>query len=192
MKSLRSLVLVSALMFGSAAFADPVFIDFETLPDGAPTQWGDLIGDSYAPWGVIFDSIGVNDMPEFRDGYQADGMFAGTFHASYPPGANIIADLTVPVHTVSVDVTTAIPGTITMLAKDATGGVIGSAESDVGGFWETLSLATDTPIASLEWWPSEQNYIVGVDNLFCDIPEPTSFSLLVVAGLLVARRRKAT
>jgi hypothetical protein len=85
-----------------------VFIDFETLPDGSPTQWDDLIGDSYAPWGVTFGSVGVNDMPRFRDGYNADGMFANTTHASYPPGFNIIADLTVPVYTVSADVMSSI------------------------------------------------------------------------------------
>jgi hypothetical protein len=194
MKTSHNLVLMSVLTLGSAALATPVFIDFEALPDGSfPTEF-DPVAESYADWGVSFWEIDLGPgQPTFRSGYGGDGLWAGAFQCGgYPPGFNIVADFTVPVYMVSADVSSAYDVTVTMEAKDAAGMVIGSVTSGGGpSFWKgTLSLETDTPIASLEWWPSLMQSGVGVDNLFYEVPAPATLSLLALSGVLSARRRR--
>ena len=171
MQSFKMTCLVTVCLLVTQAGvsrAQSVFIDFETLPDGSPTTPGEFIGDAYAEWGIIFGAEGVDDMPDFWIGYNSEGVFAWSHHCTYPPGFNIIADFTVSTYTITTDVMSAVGYTVTMIAKDADGNTIGSIESDPipPGFWGgPLSLTTDVPIASVEWWPSAQNASVGVDNL---------------------------
>ena len=93
---------------------------------------------------------------------------AGTRARAPPAGFNIIADIGVPAYSVAVDVMTAAGATVTMTARDSAGGVIATCTSGPAPatFWiGTLTLETGVPIASLEWWPSVQTAVVGIDNL---------------------------
>ena len=166
--------VISAFLGGiflvTAAASGDVFIDFETLPDGSPAASGNPVADSYVQWGVSFSEIGLGPAePQFWNGYHADGLFASTrTNGGYPPGFNIKAEFDLLVFRISVDVMTAANHTVTMLAKDAYGTVIGTAVSEPAPstFWAgRLSITTDTPIATVEWWPSAQTAAVGIDNL---------------------------
>jgi hypothetical protein len=155
-------------IFAATVCVAGVTIDFETLPSGNPSPVGDPIADSYASWGVTFWSDGSLIDPRFKTGYNGQGVFCWVGRTSYPPGFNIMADFSVNVLTVSADVMTAAGYTVTMVAKDANGVVIDSVESGPAPpeFWVgTLTVTTNTPIASVEWWPSAQNASVGIDNL---------------------------
>ncbi len=176
-----------------ASSANAGVIDFEHLPSGASPTVGSLVADSYAEWGVTFRSVGVSDMPCFSDSYSSDGLAAHTLSCVYPPGFNIVADFSIPVNSIRVDLAGPVGWHVTMIAKDSTGAVIASVVSDpTQDFWvRGVSLSTTTPIASVEWWPQASPGIVGIDNLFFT-PEPATLSLLALGGLaMLARRRRA-
>jgi len=163
-------------------------IDFETLPDGMPPDEFTSISDSYASWGVSFWEMEYGaGQPKFAAGYGADGFFAGSFACGgYPPGFNIVADLSVPVYTVSADVDSAFGVAVTMLAKSADGTVLGSATSEsLPQFWKgNLSVTAATPIASVKWWPAYDHSGVGVDNLFFDVPEPGTLAMAMLMTII--------
>ncbi len=158
----------------------------------------------------VFDGMGVqfarwlsNDRKESLYHYcGADGQGSlRSNRCSYPPGFNIVADFDEPVFGVSVDVTTAAGRTVTMLAKDADGHVVASATSGTlpgtYDFAETLRLISADPITSIEWWPSEENCSVGIDNLDIvtvpgrePLPEPSTAALLSVLAVASLRRRR--
>ena len=149
-----------------------VFIDFETLPDGRPLPTG-TITDAYAAWGVHFSTI-RNDGSGAPTLTAAGGnQFAKVYSCTYPPGFNIAADFDMPVFEISADVSSAAGQTVTMVAKDSSGVVIGSVESAVvpavGVFVDPVEIQTDTPIASVEWWPSLYNASVMVDDIYLTI-----------------------
>jgi len=151
-------------------------MDFETLPDGSEPVHPRVYKD-YAAWGVYFRSIssaGRSPMPSRRT--YNDNSYVKISSCSYPPGFNIVADFQMPVYGVRADVTCAEGRTVTMVAKDADGNVLGSIVSDpVPGyrmFVDRVELNSQTPIASMEWWPSEERASVGVDNLVVFVTGP--------------------
>jgi len=162
-----------------AAWSSSVTIDFDHLPDGSPTGWG-LIADDYAQWGVHFRSIGVSDMPKYYSMYH-DSKYAITLGCSYPPGHNIVADFDTPVYGISVKVSSAAGVTITMVAKDPDGSVIDCVVSPpmpaAYTFVGPIELNTDVPIASVEWWPSNDRAMVGLDDMRITVAQDASVTV---------------
>ncbi len=146
-----------------------VLIDFEHLPDGSATGSGP-IGDDYAEWGVRFQTVGVDTSksPEYSR-FLHDSTYANCGACSYPPGFNIVADFDVPVYGVSAYVTSAAGGIVTMIAKNDLGELVDSvASSPISEgytFVGPLEITSDTPIASVEWWPSRSHFGVGLDDV---------------------------
>lgn len=146
-----------------------VIVDFEHLPDGSPTSAGP-IGDDYAEWGIHFRSIGVDlsKSPTYCSTSPGDTYaYAGT--CSYPTGFNIVASFDMPVYAVSAYVDAATGETVKMVAKDANGVILDSVVSPpvpkAAAFVGPVELTSDTPIASVEWWPSSVTSGVAVDDL---------------------------
>ena len=152
---------------------EDVLIDFDHFPDGSESTGRRNLALDYAVWGVRFRSIADHNPPGVRE--VEGNLYAHDSSCTYPTGFNIVADFDMPVYGVSAEVSAAAGRTVTMIAKDADGATIGSVESDpmpapftlVG----PLELTTDAPIAWVEWWPSETNSGIGIDNLYVDVPE---------------------
>ena len=144
------------------------FIDFEGAPTGPGRPRGP-IGATFADWGVIFYSIGVPRAPYFYyNAYGNDGGYASHYFTTYPPGFNIVADFVNPLFAITSDVSCAAGITVTMIAKDNKGNVLASVTSQPAPqtFWTgPISIRSEVPIASVEWWPSIPNSGVGIDNL---------------------------
>jgi len=164
---------------------ETVTIDFDSLPDGSPTVAGTTIGDSYAEWGVHFS--GVSDIVVFGDAdpvIHVYSRYAKATQCTYPPGFNIVADFDVPVYGISVYVRSAKGETITMTAKDDTGTVIGSVVSAPMPAAYTLIgplvLNTSVPIATVEWWPSNDHAMVALDDLTFDFTAGEEYEELVL------------
>jgi hypothetical protein len=169
------------------------FLDFdEPLAIGSSYHFV----EEYWPLGVHFRNatghpVGV---------YEKNGNnYVTSNSTTYPTGFNVIADFDMPVYGATVDVSVGGNGNrVTMIAKDANGQVISSVTSppvpSYNDFLGPLSIASDTPIASLEWWPSNVQAGVMIDNLHVIIPEPAStLSLTLGAALFFLRRsRRAT
>ena len=168
-------------------------IDFEHLPDGRelPTMGG--FADEYAAWGVHFGKIKSNGIGDIAIHANGDNQYAEVSSTSYPPGFNIIAQFDMPVYGVSAEVTSAEGSIVTMVAKDSNGQIIDSVVSDaistVGEFVGSIQLQSQTPIASVEWWPSEQNFSVSVDNIYLTIPEPATLAMLAIGSAAMLRRK---
>ena len=172
-----------------------VLIDFEHLPDGRALPKMGQFDDEYAAWGVHFGmtrSRGMTDIAVHGKGGNQHAAAVGG--CSYPTGFNIIAEFDMPVYGVSAEVTSAAGMTVTMVAKDSNGEIIGSVVSDtvpaVKEFVGGVDFRSDTPIASVEWWPSQANAAVMVDNVYLTIPEPATLSLLAFGGLSLIRRKR--
>jgi hypothetical protein len=199
MKRATVALFLAALLWAGVAPAQAGIVTFDTLPGGGPPTAGNLVGASFAPWGVTFSSYGVSDMPIFEElayGGTSGDFFAVSLHAAYPTWCNIVADFSAPVSgPVSVDVMTAAGRSVTMLVFDANGTQIGSVTSlsAPATFWAgNLSFSSATPIARLEWWSSDQFAAVGIDNLTFGVPDLGSTLLLLgtaLAGLGAATRR---
>ena len=169
-------------------------IDFEHLPDGRDLV--NSLGDEYAAWGVHFHEArsGLPEAGRVSVHRSDDNQYAAAVSCTYPPGFNIVADFDMSVHGISADVSSAAGMTVTMVAKDADGEIIASVESDVIAAYQefvTVSLdgvTKDRPIASVEWYASQENAAVFVDNIHLSLPEPATLALLVPAGLVMLRR----
>ncbi len=170
-----------------------VLIDFEHVPDGGALPTG-YLADQYAAWGVHFGEMVRGGMDDITVHAEGDNQFAAAVSGTYPPGFNIVAQFDMPVYGVSADVTSAVGMTITMVAKDSNGQIIDSVVSDlvpaVKEFVGPIELQSQTPIASVEWWPSAQNAAVMVDNIYLTIPEPATLSVLALGGFALIRRRR--
>ncbi len=170
-----------------------VLIDFEYLPDGRALPVMGNFDDEYAAWGVHFGEIQSDGIDDIAVHAEDDNQFAYVGSTGYPPGFNIIAEFDMPVYGVSADVTSSVGTTITMVVKDSNGQIIDSVISDavpaLREFVGTIELHSQTPIASVEWWPSAQNASVMVDNIYLTIPEPATLSLLAFGGLALIRRK---
>ncbi len=170
---------------------DAVWIDFDTLPDGSPNSGSVAPELAYEAWGVIFTKIG-----EGRVSFaESDGnVFVANGSTSYPPGFNIVANLSEPVYHASVHVSTALGLTVTMMALDENGALLDSVTSPAiesfGGFIGPIELWSDQPIARLEWWPSQENASVRIDDLHLETPEPSSLLGLSIGTLLLVRLRR--
>ncbi len=146
-----------------------LLIDFDYYPDGDKAETTGNLLEQYAPWGVHFRTISNNNKrsPSVQSGN--DNQYAKVSSTTYPPGFNIVADFDMPIYSVEVDVSSAVGRTVTMIAKDSDGAIIDSVVSasvpDVSNWFDLLQLDTTTPIASVEWWPSEQNASIWIDNL---------------------------
>ena len=167
-------------------------------PGGDQANTSGISMDQYSPWGVHFRTISENNSwPSVR--LANNNQYAQVYSTTYPPGFNMVADFDMPVYSIEVDVSSAVGMTVTMIAKDSSGVIIDSVVSasvpDVSNWFELLQLDTTTPIASVEWWPSEQNASVWIDNLHVlstPIPEPSTLSMLLALGSLALlwRRRR--
>ncbi len=168
--------------FGSVTYFDVIVppmpqedfvIDFEHFPSGAPSEPAGL-ADVYAPWGVRFSSLGVSHAPALR--VSPDNAYADVRSCTYPPGHNIVADFDMPVYSVAADISSAVDMTVTMVARDSGGRVIGSVTSppvpEHGGFVGPIELVATTPIASVEWWPSDDSAGVMIDDLHIGLFQP--------------------
>ncbi len=171
-----------------------VLIDFKHLPDGRALPKTGHLADEYAAWGVHFRKATSGEMDNIAVYEKGGNQYAAAVSCTYPPGFNIIATFDMPVHGVSADVSSAAGMTITMVAKDSDGQIIDSVVSDVvseaGEFVGAIELLSETPIASVEWWPSQQNAAVYVDDIHVMVPEPATLSLLTLGGLALLRRRR--
>ncbi|HEX2973063.1 MAG TPA: PEP-CTERM sorting domain-containing protein [Tepidisphaeraceae bacterium] len=163
-------------------------IDFDTVPGtSTAAQWL----EEYWPSGVHFRSVD-DDMPVIN---REDGRsFASVYSCSYPTGFNIAADFDMPVYGATVDVSTATGCSVTLLAKDGNGQILDSITSPLVTEYKEfsqLSVHSDQPIASLEWWPSQNNATVLIDNLYLVVPEPGTMTILAMGGALLAGRRRS-
>jgi hypothetical protein len=161
-------------------------IDFDKAPGrDAPVQ----STTEYWPLGVRFRSEstpGTTRRPVIQNGHLQINS------TTYPPGFNIAADFDMNIHGASADVSAATGVQITMIAKDKDGLVLDTAISDpvpeLGSF-VPVSVISKSPIATIEWWPSNQQSTVMLDNLAIAMPEPTTAVLLGFGLLMLARRR---
>ena len=151
-----------------------VFLDFEHYPDGTPTLGEG--GISHGLWDSAFLRSGV------RFGSEGGGLnlratpmgFISTRRqGSSPQGFNITADFDMPVYGVSAEVGSAGGESVTMVAYDAAGEVLGSVTSepvlDYPNAVGRLSFDSDTPIAAVQWTPSRIDAAVTVDDLFLNV-----------------------
>jgi hypothetical protein len=160
-------------------------IDFDKAPGGdAPVQ----SITEYWPLGVHFRSQSTANPP------RRPGIYDGVLKinsTTYPPGFNIAADFDMSIHGASADVSAATGVQITMIAKDKDGIVLDTAVSDpvpsLGSF-VPVSVISKSPIATIEWWPSNQQSTVMLDNLAIEMPEPGGIAMIVLAGAVLARR----
>lgn len=191
-------ICLGALLLGMVGALQPVLaapgttiIDFETLPGGGSVPLNDTIGTNYSSLGVSFRSIGAAGWPKFSR-FQVPSTYAFVGSTTYPPGHNLIADFSVLVYEVSANVTSAAGVEVTMEARDSGGAVIASTTSAPApapyNFSRRVYLATQTPIASVEWWPSVPQSGIGIDNLSItgDLPV-TEIALTSASPATVAR-----
>ena len=200
MKRRQAIVVLAAVMglvAAAGSAAGDVTLGFETLPGGSPPGIGDPVADAYAVWGATtFSSEGVTGQPQFVNGYPGAVTFAASTSCTYPPGNNMAVEFVPGVRYVSARVMTGWGQTVTMTALDSAGGGLGSTTSAPApeDLWiGTLSLGfAGADIASVEWWPSMQSVMVGVDDLaYGPVPEPATLALLGLgAAALAARRRR--
>jgi len=171
--------------------AESFTVDFDTLP-GTNTPVQD--DAEYWPFGVRFRSInGANHRPWIRR--IGTNQYLWINSTTYPPGFNIVSDLDVPGYRASADVTGPVGIRVTMIAKSSSGLILDSQFSvpiTALGQFVPVVVQSATPIAFIEWWPSQQNAGLGVDNVALVIPEPQVagvFTLILIVR--TARRRGA-
>ena len=140
-------------------------INFDTLPDGQ-TPIREL--GEYRPWGVSFE---IRNSPRSEPSLSRIGGngYLGCYQATFPPGFNLAADFQMPVRAVRAEVSGVTGATIRMVAKAADGRVLDTATSAMfperGKFLPVSVHSDNTPIAAVEWWPSEEKSIVMVENV---------------------------
>jgi hypothetical protein len=155
------------------AMEEDILIDF-TPPSEDDSEDADSEAWVYASWAIEFRSAQDPDQeenPAIGPSLTEDegNYYLKVGRCTYPPGYNIIADFQYPIAGASMRVSSAAECTVTVIAKDADGNVLHTAESPevsaVGEFVAIPEFRTDTPIASLEWWPSDERATVMVDDL---------------------------
>ncbi len=179
------------------------FIDFESLPDGSPDPHGP-VGSWYLSQNARFYELGYGyRQPRFRAGDDSDGIFAGSTSTTHPPGFNVVVEFKIPVDFVAADVMTAADHTVTMSAFDVSDQLLDTVESASSAeLWKgRLALESPVGIARVEWFPSNPQATVGIDNLeygqtstVVDVPaldekgNAALVLLLLAAGWAVLRR----
>ena len=159
-------------------------IDFETLPDGSPSQTGVLITDdfNYTDQGVTFSRtppevegflfIGGNPIGGFDLGAEAVAI-----------GAGIISDLVDPAFAAGVF----FPGntTFSIFSED---GILLGEETFGSGAENFLGFVSKVPIGSTLNTDGTSAEVIN-SYVFVPVPEPGTLALLGLAGLAVVRRR---
>lgn len=169
-----------AALFSVAApdpVTDDVFLDFESYPNGVATSGGG--GLTYGYWEEAFVRQGVRFSSEGGSvnlkSHPDQGVVLHTPTTSYPPGFNIVAEFDMPVYGVSAEVGTASDHSVTMYGYGASGQLLGSVTSEpissYPTFGETLTFSSETPIASLQWFSSEERAGVLIDNLALNVDD---------------------
>lgn len=137
-------------------------IDFETIP-GTRAPVDHLL--AYDACGVHFHtSLGANcSLNSTPTNSSVKGF------DPYPTGFNVAMNLDKPVFAASAKVAGGTGVTITMIARNASGQVLKSDTcapiTQPGQFVQELSVKSVSPIASLEWWPSQSNSLCAVDDI---------------------------
>jgi hypothetical protein len=166
-------------------------LNFDALPSSAAPMT--TIEESW-PFGVRFRSESTSAYVRpglYRSADKTNG-YVGINSTTYPVGFNLIADFDMPIHGASVNVSSAAGMTVTMMARDREGHLLTSVTSQpipaVGDFSRSLSIGSVGDIYSLEWWPSQQNATVMIDNVVVQLPEPALLPAGLAAAILFARR----
>ena len=186
---------------GVAGYGDAGPVNFDVVAPTLPTQGFAIDFDKapgsdapvqsiteYWPLGVRFRSDTTASIPR-RPGIQNGHLQINS--TTYPPGFNIAADFDMSIHGASADVSAAIGVQVTMIAKDKDGIVLDTAISDpvpALGSFVPVSVISKSPIATIEWWPSNQQSTVMLDNLAIEMPEPGGVVMVAVAGAILFRR----
>ena len=162
-------------------------IDFETLPDGSPSQTGTLITKdfNYTDQGVTFSRtppevegflfIGGNPIGGFDLGAEAVAI-----------GAGIISDLVEPAFAAAVFF-----GGNTTFSIFSEDGILLGEEYFNSGAENFLGFVSDIPIGhTLN--TRDSTFEILNSFLFVPVPEPGTLGLLGVAALAVLRRRRCS
>ena len=166
-------------------------IDFDHPPDDSAAALASAT--EYWPSGVRFRT-------RHSDGDRTAGIrrydgnqFLTVDFTSYPPGFNLAADFDGLYTQASADVAAAVGVTVTMIAKSADGDVLATTTSPpMTALYDfvPLSIAASEPIKTLEWWPSNPQSGLHVDNLIAHTPEPAGG--VVLLGLAVVAVVRST
>ena len=168
-------------------------VPFEVVGASLPTS-GFLIDFDKEESLSEFWPVGVRFRSNTSNGSSRPGIQDGHLRVNsttYPPGFNIAADLEIPVHGISADVSAAVGVSITMVAKDAAGNVLDTSVSEpvaALGSFVPVSVSSDGAIASVEWWPSNERSAVMVDNVALSMPEPGGMVLVGLFAMVSGRR----
>jgi hypothetical protein len=152
---------------------EDVFIDFSKNPYGQPLTSG--LNVAYLAWGVSFAERGTDYYPSVQTADDGN-KYASMNRCVYPPGFNIAADFSVPVYSVSADIATAVGVSIRMIALDADGNLLDTdvspPQTSLNAFTDRLTVSSDTPMACVEWWPSDERAGVRIDNVYMNLNSP--------------------
>lgn len=161
-------------------------INFETLPNGAPSFGGAAITPAfnYVLQGALFSSA----LPSLFIGGNTQIGFGLTAHNSSPIAHNsIIAQLTLPERGVGVSVI----GQTTLFAYDAQGSLITSVSyDDPNGIRYFLGIKSSVPIARVVIDRGQNT--ASLDDftmIHVSVPDPASTALLLIAAPILFRRR---
>jgi hypothetical protein len=159
-------ILLSILgLLPASGFAQPVLIDFSTLPDGSEPRNYSVVGDAYGSLGVTFGTLEVEDRgpPSFRLRISSIALVGDFSRApDRDVGFHVLATFDEPVSYVSYDTFTAAPSEFTLIAHalDAAGDLIGTVETErsFGMLKGRYTLENVGPIYAV-WWSSNQPFV---------------------------------
>ncbi len=164
--------------------AGPIrLLDFETWPDGTPTQTGQYVTpqQNYTPLGVTF----YPRVGPLRIGGAAGGRGLDVFQNDPRIRDWIEGEFVVPTHAVGWTAA----GHTTLYAYDSLGGLITQVSVSGGDFF--IGLLSDTPIARVV--ADRGGSLELIDNFyFNSVPEPLGAWLLGAGWLLVRPCKRRT
>lgn len=138
-------------------------VDFDHLP-GTDNALGDIQG--LLACGLAFRSID-GDPPGV--GSYAGNQLLTCGRCTYPTGFNIVIEFDPPVYGITADVGSCPTCHVTMIVRGEDGAELARAEAASGPYLQfaaTVTVRSRSPIASAEFWPSQTNAAVHVDNCF--------------------------
>jgi hypothetical protein len=167
-----------------AAAGEVQVIDFNTLPDGSPTQGGELLSPTfnYTDWGATFSApAGVARISE--------GPVSGFWLVAdnYPESGPmwITADLTTPAYSVGVY----FGYFMELRAYDALANLIATASLSETGWPNFLGIVSDEPIYRVIADRHDWYYSAIETFAFTPVPEPATIFLLTLGAVALVRRR---